>query len=186
MRAVLGEVRIYLTHGDIARQPGTDVVVNAANAELRMGGGVAGALHQAAGPALEARCRSLAPIAPGEAVITEAFRLPNRWVVHALGPVYGRDEPPEELLARCYENALALAEGVQARSIAFPAISTGAFGYPMDEAAEVALQAVADAAGRLESIREVFFVLYSALALAAHEKALKCLIRRMEHARWSW
>jgi O-acetyl-ADP-ribose deacetylase len=116
--------------GDIARQPDMETVVNAANAELRIGGGVAGAIHRAAGPELEKECRPLAPIRPGQAVITGAHNLPNRYVIHCLGPIYGIDEPADELLAACYRNALQLAEQNKIASIAFPAISTGVFGYP--------------------------------------------------------
>ncbi len=114
--------RLECLQGDIANQPDIDVVVNAANAQLRTGGGVAGALHRAAGPELERACRPLAPIAPGQAVITEAFALPNRHVIHCLGPVYGRDRPEAELLADCYRNALELAEQHGLASIAFPAL----------------------------------------------------------------
>jgi O-acetyl-ADP-ribose deacetylase (regulator of RNase III) len=129
---------LHLTTGNITRQGDVDAIVNAANAELRPGGGVAGAIHRAAGPALDRTCRPLAPIEPGEAVITGAFNLPNKHVIHVLGPVHGRDEPADQLLADCYRNALRLADEHGLRSIAFPAISTGAFGYPMEAAAEVA------------------------------------------------
>ena len=94
-------VTVECIKGDIADQPGIDAVVNAANAELRIGGGVAGAIHRAAGTSLEAECRPLAPINPGEAVITKAYKLPNRHVIHCLGPRYGIDEPSDQLLARC-------------------------------------------------------------------------------------
>lgn len=105
-----------------------------------MGGGAAGAIHRAAGPGLAEECRPLAPIRPGEAVITGAQNLPNRYVIHCLGPVYGVDEPADELLASSYRSALELAEQNQIRSVAFPAISTGAFGYPMEPAARVAFE----------------------------------------------
>lgn len=180
MEIQIEDVTIELSHGDIARQDDMDAVVNAANAELRIGGGVAGALHRAAGPALERACREHAPISPGEAVITDAFHLPNRRVVHCLGPVYGRDEPSDELLARCYRQALALADEDGAPSIAFPAISTGAFGYPMGEAAEIALQTVLRAAPELDTVRHVRFVLYSASALATHREALETLTADLE------
>lgn len=147
--------------GNIADQPDVDAIVNAANAELRTGGGVAGAIHRAAGPGLELECRPLAPIAPGEAVITGAHGLPNRFVIHCLGPVYGRDEPADTLLAACYRNALQRAEQAGVRSLAFPAISMGAFGYPKALAAPVALQTVARIAPGLASVRLVRFVLYS-------------------------
>src|SRR5690606_38570363 len=142
IRKTLHEVAVECVVGDIVAQSDIDAVVNAANAQLRSGGGVAGALHRAAGPGLEAECRPLAPIRPGQAVITGAHRLPNRHVIHCLGPVYGHDEPATELLADCYRNALRLAEQHGVRSIGFPSISTGAFGYPLPEAAAVAVRTV--------------------------------------------
>lgn len=159
--------------GDITRQPDMDAVVNAANAALRTGGGVAGAIHRAAGPGLEAECRPLAPIAPGEAVITGAHGLPNRYVIHCLGPVYGQDEPAAELLASCYRNALALAEKHDVESIAFPAISAGAFGYPLDQAARVAIDAVKASAPQLAHVRRTRFVLFDGSAKDAFEQALE-------------
>ncbi|HUP52986.1 MAG TPA: macro domain-containing protein, partial [Longimicrobiales bacterium] len=98
----VGPVSIECTLGDITAQEGFDAVVNAANAELRPGGGVAGAIHRVAGPRLEDGTRLLAPIEPGQAVVTAAYGLPNRFVIHCLGPVYGRDEPAERLLHSCY------------------------------------------------------------------------------------
>jgi O-acetyl-ADP-ribose deacetylase len=168
----VGVVLVELMIGDIAAQAGFDAVVNAANAELRPGGGVAGALHRAAGPGLDRECRSLAPIRPGEAVLTGGHGLPNRRVVHCLGPVWGRDEPAAGLLAACYRNALRLADGDRVESIAFPALSTGAFGYPQDDAARVALATVLDAAQTLTSVRRIRFVLYDACSLQCHEAAL--------------
>jgi O-acetyl-ADP-ribose deacetylase (regulator of RNase III) len=161
--------------GDIVRQPDMDAIVNAANAQLRIGGGVAGAIHRAAGPGLEEECRPLAPIEPGQAVITGGHDLPNRYVIHCLGPVYGQDEPAAELLARCYRNALRLAEEAGIRSIAFPAISTGAFGYPLAEAARVALRTVADSAPELASVRQVRFVLHDPADLRVHADRLEDL-----------
>lgn len=135
-------MHLQVVEGDIARQPDLDAVVNAANAQLMPGGGVAGALHRAAGPKLAEACRPLAPIKPGEAVITEAFDLPNRRVIHVLGPRYGLDEPADRLLADGYRNALRLAEENDIESIGFPALSAGAFGYPLEEAAQIALETV--------------------------------------------
>lgn len=158
--------------GDIAAQEGISVVVNAANAELRPGGGVAGALHRAAGPGLEEECRPLAPIQPGEAVITGGHGLPNEYVIHVLGPVYGVDRPEDRLLARCYRNLLSLAEERGTGSVAIPAVSTGAFGYPMEEAAEIALQTVLEAAPGLRRVRRVRFVLFGGGELEVYEWAL--------------
>ncbi|MBN1443988.1 MAG: macro domain-containing protein [Planctomycetes bacterium] len=170
---VLHGVTIECVQGNIASQPDVDAVVNAANAALRMGGGVAGAIHRAAGPGLEEECRPLAPIRPGEAVMTGAHRLPNRHVIHCLGPVYGRDEPAAELLASCYRSALDLADGGGLRSVAFPAISTGAFGYPAEQAARIALGAVIESAQRLQSVRHVRFVLFQKSDLLLHERVLE-------------
>lgn len=163
---------IECVQGDITRQPDIDAVVNAANAELRPGGGVAGAIHRAAGPGLDRECRPLAPIRPGEAVITGAHDLPNRWVIHCLGPVYGRDEPADELLASCYRNALRLAEENGIASIAFPSLSTGAFGYPMEDAARVAVGAVRETLRRLGRVERVRFVLFDEEARELHQRVL--------------
>jgi O-acetyl-ADP-ribose deacetylase (regulator of RNase III) len=170
-----GDVTIECVRGNIVEQADVDAVVNAANAGLKTGGGIAGAIHRAAGPELEKACRPLAPIRPGQAVITDAYNLPNRYVIHCLGPVYGRDEPSSELLASCYREALSLAERNGIRSVAFPAISTGAFGYPMREAAEVALEAVHRELPRLRSVRLIRFVLFSAADREAHAKVLGTL-----------
>ena len=161
-------IRLELIQGDIAAQNDVEAVVNAANAQLRTGGGVAGAVHRAAGPELEKACRDLAPIKPGEAVITKAFNLPNQYVIHTLGPVYGRDKPEAALLEKCYQNSLKLAEEYRIKKIAFPAISTGAFGYPVKEAAEISLLAVNKLASDLESVEKIRFVLYSSSDLQVY------------------
>ncbi|MFQ5888636.1 MAG: macro domain-containing protein [Gemmatimonadota bacterium] len=174
IRTVSG-IQIEIRQGDITAQPDVAAIVNAANAQLRTGGGVAGAIHRAAGPGLEEECRPLAPISPGEAVITRAHRLPNRHVIHCLGPRYGIDEPSDELLADCYRNALRLANEGGIDSIAFPALSTGAFGYPMEEAAEVAFRTILDEVPRLTRVRRVLFVLFGDAARAVHEEMLERL-----------
>lgn len=165
-------VTIECVQGDIAHQPDIDAIVNAANAELRMGGGVAGAIHRAAGPGLEEEGRDLAPISPGQAVVTSGHDLPNRYVIHCLGPVYGRDEPSDELLGACYHGALHLAEQHAIRSIAFPAISTGVFGYPLEAATRVALPAVLDDLPGLSSVRLIRFVLHSKPDLQVYTRIL--------------
>lgn len=176
VQRMIHRVIVECVQGNIVAQHDIDAVVNAANAELRPGGGVAGAIHRAAGPELDRACRPLAPIRPGEAVITPAFRLPNRHVIHCLGPVYGRDNPSDALLAACYRNALARAEENALRSVAFCAISTGIFGYPLAEAAQVALQTVAAEAPNLQSVRHVRFVLHDAAALEIHQRALASVV----------
>ncbi len=165
-------VTIECVQGDIADQPDLDAVANAANAQLRMGGGVAGAIHRKAGPALEEECRPLAPIRPGEAVITGGHNLPNRHVIHCLGPVYGRDNPSDELLADCYRNALLLAEKNHLFSVGFPAISTGAFGFPLEPAARIAVNTVAHEAPKLLSVKLVRFILFSRDDLAVFDRIL--------------
>lgn len=163
---------IECIQGDIAHQSDMEAVVNAANAELRPGGGVAGALHRAAGPELDRACRPLAPLKPGQAVITEAFNLPNRHVIHCLGPVYGVDEPAETLLADCYRNALTLAERHGIASVAFPALSAGAFGYPPEAAARVAIETVITTLPRCPGLEQVRFVLFDAESAALFRRVL--------------
>lgn len=173
METTFDGVRIELIQGDIANQPDVEAVVNAANAELKTGGGVAGAIHRAAGPELAEECRPLAPIKPGEAVITGGQNLANPHIIHCLGPVYGRDEPADELLANCYRRALELAEEHKLSSLAFPAISTGAFGYPMPDAARIAFATIQEMAPSLASVQLVRFVLFSAQDLEIHEQLLR-------------
>jgi O-acetyl-ADP-ribose deacetylase (regulator of RNase III) len=166
---------VQLTVGDITKQTDIDAVVNAANAELQPGGGVAGAIHHAAGPGLAKECAPLAPIRPGECVITGGYGLPNPHVIHCLGPVYGSDEPAAELLSSCYRRALELADEKQLDSVAFPAISTGAFGYPAPDAARVALRTIAQTAPGLSNVGVVRMVLYSKTDLEVHEDALEAI-----------
>ena len=145
-----------------------DAVVNAANSSLLGGGGVDGAIHRAAGPELLEACRALGGCRTGEAKITPGYRLLAKWVIHAVGPVWsgGGDGEPE-LLAGCYRNALELARAHEARSLAFPAISTGVYGYPKELAAEVAVDACSEA-GDLD----VVFCCFDARSAALHEAAV--------------
>lgn len=176
MNKIISGVKIECVKGDIASQTGITAVVNAANAQLRMGGGVAGAIHRAAGHGLEEECRLLAPIKPGEAVITAGYNLPNPYVIHCLGPIYGMDKPEDELLAKCYRNALQLAEQHKIESIAFPSISTGVFGYPVEDASNVAFQTIVEMIPKLKSLKRIRFMLYSARDLEIHEKTLSRII----------
>ncbi len=168
----VNDLTIELMRGDIANQADCQAVVNAANAELRIGGGVAGAIHRGAGPGLEEETRPLAPIRPGEAVITGAHELANEYVIHCLGPVYGRDHPEEKLLADCYWNAVQLAEENEITSVAFPAISTGAFGYPMEAAARVAFNTIQSEIPNLKHLQTIRFVLWGEQAMQVHQTAL--------------
>lgn len=175
MERVFDGVTVEVVQGDITSQEDVEAVVNAANAQLAPGGGVAGAIHRAAGPGLYEEAQPLAPIQPGQAVVTGAHGLPNRFVVHTLGPVYGQDKPEDELLAGCYRNSLRLADERGVSSVAFPALSTGIFGYPVEEAAEVALRTIVEEASRLQSVRLVRFVLFGDVDLRVHDEVLAAL-----------
>ena len=166
--------RIMLVEGDITVQD-VDVVVNAANRSLLGGGGVDGAIHRRGGPRILAECRRIREerypegLPVGQAVATTGGDLAAAHVIHVVGPVYGREPDAPRLLASCHREALRLADELGARSIAFPAISTGAYGYPLDEAAAVAIAAARAAEISLEEIR---FVLFGAAAHAAFRRAL--------------
>ena len=133
---------------------------------------MAGAIHRVAGPGLLDECLPLAPIRPGEAVLTGGHHLPNRYVVHCLGPIYGQDEPSDELLASCYRNALKLADQYEITSIGFPSISTGIFRFPMQEASRIALNTVARTAPQLQFVRLVRFILFGETAFEIHADTL--------------
>jgi len=150
--------RVEAVHGDITAQD-TDVVVNAANRRLAGGGGVDGAIHRAAGPAdLHAACAALGGCEPGDAKATAGFGLAARWIIHTVGPVWGGGTRREaEVLASCYRRSLEVADGLGARSVAFPAISTGVYGYPPDLAAGVAVATVTACATDVELVRLVAF-----------------------------
>jgi len=173
----VGSAELQLIQGDITQQKDLDAVVNAANAQLLPGGGVAGAIHKAAGSELVRECRSLAPIKAGEAVITRGYQLPNSFIIHCLGPVYGKDKPEDELLAKCYRNAIDIAEEKNLKSMGFPALSTGAFGYPLEEAASIALQTVIDSMPSLNSLKIIRFVLFSKKDYQVHFREIENLIR---------
>lgn len=175
MEKAISGVTIECIKGDIASQADVVAVVNAANAELKTGGGVAGALHRAAGPGLEEECRPLAPIQPGEAVVTGGHELLNDYVIHCLGPVYGRDQPEDKLLASCYRIALEIAEKKEIDSIAFPAISTGAFGYPTKDAAKIAFETILNMIPKLKAIKTIRFVFFNEDDLKIHAEELSQL-----------
>jgi len=155
-----GWERIEIRQGDITRME-VDAIVNAANRSLLGGGGVDGAIHRAAGPELLRECRKLGGCPTGEARITGGYRLPARHVIHTVGPVYSGRPADAMQLRQCYENSLRLAEENGVRSIAFPAISCGVYGYPIEEASRIALETAAGFLGESEAVRQVVFVLFS-------------------------
>jgi len=167
MTARLGAVRADITALDV------DVIVNAANASLLGGGGVDGAIHRAAGPELLAACRMLGGCATGDAKMTAGFRLKARHVIHAVGPVWqGGTHGEPDLLASCYRRALTLASGDGLRSIAFPSISTGVYGYPIERAAPLAVATVREHVNGRTSIEEVTFCCFSESDLAVYLRIL--------------
>ena len=165
---------IGLVQGDITRQS-VDAIVNAANSSLMGGGGVDGAIHGRGGPAIIEECRRLRAttlprgLPPGRAVATTGGKLDARWVIHTVGPVYSKNEDRSSLLASCHTESLRVADELGARTVAFPAISTGVYGYPLDAAAVVAVRAVRDATSNVDDVR---FVLFDEPAYEAFARAL--------------
>ena len=165
--------KISAVHDDITRLA-VDAIVNAANRSLLGGGGVDGAIHRKAGPALLAECRSFGGCETGGAKITKGYDLPARHVIHTVGPVWHGGERGEDgLLASCYESSLALALENDLRTIAFPSISTGAYRFPIERAAGIAVRTVREFTEGSPGIEEVTFVLFSAADLAIYERILK-------------
>ncbi|MET9480355.1 O-acetyl-ADP-ribose deacetylase [Streptomyces sp. NPDC006638] len=167
---------LTLVQGDITRQS-VDAIVNAANSSLLGGGGVDGAIHRRGGPEILAECRKLRAghygggLPTGQAVATTAGLLDARWVIHTVGPVWARKEDRSDLLASCYRESLKVAAELGARTVAFPAVSTGVYGWPMDDGARIAVRTVREAA--VAPVEEVRFVLFDAAAYGAFEAALE-------------
>ena len=173
----IGGSKLELVEGDITKQD-TQAIVNAANNSLLGGGGVDGAIHRAGGPTILEQCRWLGGCSTGEARITTGGNLKAHWVIHTVGPVYrdGRQHEPE-LLAAAYESSLALASERGIQSLAFPSISTGAYNYPMQDAARIALSTTIGYLRTHPEIALVRFVLFGAAALQVYEEALTALAR---------
>jgi len=172
MELKIGAAVLELAQGDITQQD-TEAIVNAANRSLLGGGGVDGAIHRAAGPELLAECRTLGGCETGDAVITRGYKLKAKYVIHTVGPVYrGSDPRTEGLLESAYRRSLEVARVKGIRSVAFPSISTGVYGYPMEEAAPVALRTVIGFLREHPQMERVRFVLRSEKAFQAFEKAL--------------
>lgn len=174
-KLVINDREIQLVQGDITTFP-ADAIVNAANSGLRGGGGVDGAIHRAGGPQIMAECRKIGGCPTGEARVTTAGNLPARYVIHAVGPIWrGGSHGEPALLASAYRCSLRLAEELHLTSIAFPSISTGAYGYPLRDAARIALETVADHCRQPGSLRSITFVLFTPETLAAYDEALEAL-----------
>ncbi len=164
--------RLEAVEGDITRIE-VDAIVNAANSQLLGGGGVDGAIHRAAGPQLLVECRTLGGCPTGEAKITKAYNLPARWVIHTVGPIWrGGDRNEDLLLAQCYRTSLTLAEEHGARSIAFPAISTGVYGFPPDRAAGIAVRETVTFLSNHPVPDKVIFVCFDDFALGLYRREL--------------
>jgi O-acetyl-ADP-ribose deacetylase (regulator of RNase III) len=177
---MVNKTKLTLTQGDITTQT-TGAIVNAANSSLMGGGGVDGAIHRAGGPAILEGCKEIVSkhgrLPAGKAVITTGGNLKAQHVIHTVGPVWqGGDRGEPGLLASAYSESLKLAVANDVKSISFPSISTGAYGYPVEQAAEVALQTVVDFLQREMSLSEVVFVLFDARTYQAYEKTLKRLM----------
>jgi len=165
--------RISIIEGDITKQS-VDAIVNAANSSLLGGGGVDGAIHRAAGPKLLEECRTLNGCKTGEAKITKGYNLPARWVIHTVGPFWrGGNSHENELLAQCYTNSLALAAKHRLEAIAFPSISTGAYGFPVERASRIALNAVASYLSTAVFPKRIFVVCFSRNDFQIYSDSLK-------------
>jgi len=170
--AAVPDSRIRLAHGDITRLA-VDAIVNAANSSLLGGGGVDGAIHRAAGPELLAECRMIGFCPPGEARLSSGYLLPARQIIHTVGPIWrGGDAGERDVLARCYDACLAIARDRGFRDVAFPAIATGIYGFPGDEAAHIAVAATRSHLARAAMPQRVIFVCFDDATVACYRRAL--------------
>jgi len=170
-------VILSLLRGNIVEVQ-VDAIVNAANSGLRGGGGVDGAIHRAGGPGIMEECRKIGGCPTGSAVATTAGRLPAKYVFHAVGPIYSGSQDDERLLASAYQSCLNLAEQYQVTSIAFPSLSTGIYGYPLELAAPIALRTIIEHIKKPTSLQQVLMVLFGETAYKAHEQALAELMHQ--------
>lgn len=185
-RISIGDRALLFLTGDITRQD-ADAIVNAANSSLMGGGGVDGAIHRAGGPAILAECRQYrethAPLPAGRAIATSGGNLAARYVIHTVGPVWqGGDNGETQTLASCYSESLRLADELKLAAIAFPSISTGAFGYPVHQAAEAAIQAVTETLPGTQHVREVRFALFDQRTFEAYKSAAEKFIPPRVHS----
>ncbi len=168
-------VALALIRGNIVEVP-VDAIVNAANSGLRGGGGVDGAIHRAGGPSIMEECRQIGGCPTGEAVVTTAGSLPAKYVFHAVGPIYSGSLDDERLLASAYQSCLNLAEQYKVKSITFPSLSTGIYGYPLELAAPIALRTIIEHIRKPTSLQQVMMVLFGDGAYKVHEQALDKLV----------
>ena len=169
-------VTLALIRGNIV-EVHADAIVNAANSGLRGGGGVDGAIHRAGGPSIMEECRKIGGCPTGKAVVTTAGRLPAKYIFHAVGPIYSGGTDDERLLASAYQSCLNLAEQHQVKSISFPSLSTGIYGYPLELAAPIALRTIIEHIKKPTNLQQVLMVLFGENAYKVHEQALEEILR---------
>ena len=172
----INSVTLALIQGNIVESQ-VDAIVNAANSGLRGGGGVDGAIHRAGGPSIMEECRKIGGCPTGSAVATTAGRLPAKYVFHAVGPIYSGSGEDERLLTSAYQSCLNLAEQYQVKSIAFPSLSTGIYGYPLELAAPIALRTIIEHIQKATNLQEVLMVLFGESAYKVHEQAMNVLVQ---------
>jgi len=173
----IGNSILALTIGDITKQR-TVAIVNAANKKLAPGGGVAGAIHRTAGPKLWEECKKLGGCKTGEAKLTKGYDLDSKYIIHTVGPVYSNSQDDPKKLSSCYKECLKLAEANNIKSISFPSLSTGYFGYPTDKAARVAFKTITNELSKPLNLKLVKFVLYNQKSFDIHKKVLDNLINQ--------
>lgn len=174
----IGQTKLVILIGDVTKQK-TDAIVNAANSSLRGGGGVDGAIHRVGGPTIDKECQEYVSehgaLPPGKAMWTHGGNLPARYVIHTVGPIYKSEEGSAPVLRSAYEESLKLAEGLNLKSVSFPSISTGAYGYPVKEAARAALQAITEHLRDGSSLELIQIVCFTDSTLVAYEQATKTI-----------